>query len=455
MIETYKSFHFIGIGGAGMSAIANVLLRLGYRVSGSDLHASETTARLSTQGGMIFLGHDRAHLPQVDAVVVSSAIKKDNLELCEALERGIPVLHRADLLAFLLNNRDGIAVAGSHGKTTTTSMIAFILDKAGIDPSVLIGGDLDAIGGNSKLGGSRWLVAEADESDGTFLKFRPLVGVVTNVENDHLDHYGSESNIRLAFAEFLDFIRDGGTAVLGVDSSTVRELVKSYRGNAITYGIDNDAEFTAAQLRFDGLNSFFEVFRNGVRLGEVTLGVPGRHNVANALAALAVAHLVGLDFSSSVLHLPEFHGAKRRFQTKGQAGGIWVVDDYGHHPTEIRATLEAARQVTKGRLVCLFQPHRFTRTQLLAAEFGSAFFPADVVLITDVYAAGENPIPGVTGELIVREVQRQSGKTVQYFPDPALLEQEVMRLLRPGDLLITMGAGNIYQTGERIIHALS
>jgi UDP-N-acetylmuramate--alanine ligase len=455
LIESCKSFHFIGIGGAGMSAIANVMLRLGYQVSGSDLHASETTVRLSEQGGMIFLGHDRKNLPQVDSVVVSSAIRKDNPELCEARDRGLPVFHRADVLAFLLNNRDGIAVAGSHGKTTTTSMIAFILDKAGIDPSVLIGGDLDAIGGNSKLGSSRWMVAEADESDGSFLKFRPLVGVVTNVENDHLDHYGSEEKIRQAFIEFLGLFRDGGVAVLGVDSPTVGELATMFNGRCITYAIDTDADYTAVNMRFDGMNSMFEVYREGKFIGEAVLGVPGRHNVQNALAAIAVAQFVGLSFDETVKHLSDFHGAKRRFQSKGRVKEIWVVDDYGHHPTEIRATLEAAKHVTKGRLVCLFQPHRFSRTQLLASEFGLAFLPADVVLITDVYAAGETPIPGVTGELIVREVERQSGKKVIYFSDSAVLEEEVLRILRPGDLLITMGAGNIYQTGERIVKALS
>lgn len=438
-----------------MSAIAYVLLRLGYQVSGSDLHASETTVRLSEQGGMIFLGHDRENLPQVDSVVVSSAIRKDNPELCEARDRGLPVFHRADVLAFLLNNRDGIAVAGSHGKTTTTSMIAFILDKAGIDPSVLIGGDLDAIGGNSKLGSSRWMVAEADESDGSFLKFRPLVGVVTNVENDHLDHYGSEEKIRLAFIEFLGLFRDGGVAVLGVDSPTVKELATMFNGRCITYAIDKDADYTAGNIRFDGMNSMFEVYREEKFIGEAILGVPGRHNVQNALAAIAVAQFVGLSFDDTVKHLPDFHGAKRRFQSKGRVKDIWVVDDYGHHPTEIKATLEAAKHVAKGRLICLFQPHRFSRTQLLASEFGLAFLPADVVLITDVYAAGETPIPGVTGELIVREVERQSGKKVIYFSDSSVLEQEVLRILRPGDLLITMGAGNIYQTGERIVKALS
>ena len=438
-----------------MSAIAYVLLRLGYRVSGSDLLKTETTARLSEQGGLIFFGHDRNNLPSVDAVVVSSAIRKDNPELCAAQERGLPIFHRADVLAFLLNNKDGIAVAGSHGKTTTTAMIAYMLDKAGIDPSVLIGGDLDAIGGNSKLGSSRWLVAEADESDGSFLKFKPLVGIVTNVENDHLDHYGSEEKIQQAFVEFLNLIRDDGVAVLGVDSCSVDELAKDYKGRRITYALDKTADYTAANLHYEGMNSCFEVFKGGKPLGEVILGVPGRHNVQNALAAIAVTQIVGLDFKTAVKHLPDFHGAKRRFQTKGRVEGIWVVDDYGHHPTEIRATLEAAKLVTTGRLICLFQPHRYSRTQLLAKEFGLAFQPADVVLITDIYAAGETPIPGVTGELIVREIKQQSGKEVLYLPDPLAIDSTVLVLLKHGDLLITMGAGNIYQVGERVVKELS
>lgn len=455
MFDENKSFYFIGAGGAGMSAIAYVLLKQGYRVSGADLCASETTQRLIKNGATIFQGHSEGNLGDEDAVVVSSAIREDNPELMAARASGKRVFHRSDILAALLNQCEGIAVAGSHGKTTTTSMIAYMLEQAGEDPNVLIGGDLDAIGGNAKVGTSRWMVAEADESDGSFLKFRPQIAVVTNIENDHLDHYGSQEEIRKAFARFLTQVSADGLSVLGFDSPSVRSIAAQLDRKFISYAIDAAADFTARNITTQGVTTTFEVWRKGEKLGRMSLGVPGRHNVMNCLACVVVGMQAGLSFERIASIMPGFCGAKRRFQTKGRAGGIWVVDDYGHHPTEILATLQAAKAATSGRVVCVFQPHRFSRTQLLAAEFGTAFSPADVLVLTDIYAAGETPIPGISGETILQEVQRQSGQKVHYCPDSAKLEEYILPLLNAGDLLVTMGAGNIYQTGERILQRLT
>lgn len=454
LLEETQSYHFIGVGGAGMSAIAYVLLKKGYRVSGSDLHASEATARLSNCGAVIFMGHAAANLYDVGAVVLSSAIRPDNPELIEARQRGLPIYHRADVLAALLNQCDGIAVAGSHGKTTTTSMIAYLLEKAGLDPNVLIGGDLEAIGGNAKVGESSYLVAEADESDGSFLKFTPQIAVVTNIENDHMDHYGNETEIRKAFVQFINQVKPGGFAVLGLDSPAVKMVVAKIKTPYISYALNGDAEYTARNIVTRGTETTFEVWRWGELQGTMSIGVPGRHNVMNCLACVAVGIYLGITFGQIASIMPGFGGAKRRFQTKGKESGIWVVDDYGHHPTEVLTTLHGAKAATTGRVVCVFQPHRFSRTQLLAHEFGTAFSPADVLVLTDIYSAGEDPIEGISGETIVREVQQQTGQLVYYCPDSAALEECILPLLRSGDLLITMGAGNIFQTGERIVERL-
>ncbi len=455
LFDEINSFHFVGAGGAGMSAIAYILLKKGCRVSGSDLHASEVTARLANAGATIFLGHAAANLTDVEAVVLSSAIRPDNPEVLEARQRGLRVFHRADLLAELLNQCDGIAVAGSHGKTTTTSMIAFLAEKAGIDPNVLIGGDLDAIGGNAKVGASSWMIAEADESDGSFLKFSPQIAVVTNIENDHLDHYGNEAEIRRAFIQFVNQVKPGGIAVLGVDSPAVRMIASRIIPSCITYALDQEADYVARRIVSQGMETSFQVWHRGGLLGTMTISVPGRHNVTNCLACIAVGMHLAIPFEQIAAIMPGFGGAKRRFQTKGRAGGVWVVDDYGHHPTEILTTLHGAKSATEGRVVCIFQPHRFSRTQLLAREFGQAFAPADLVILTDVYPAGENPIPGISGETILREIQKQPGQAVHYCADEQALEECVLPLLRPGDLLITMGAGNIYLVGERIVQRLT
>ena len=324
-----------------------------------------------------------------------------------------------------------------------------------MDPNVLIGGDLDAIGGNAKVGDCGLLVAEADESDGSFLKFTPQIAVVTNIENDHLDHYGNEAEIRRAFTQFLNQVKPSGLAVLGIDSPAVRLVAGEVQTSQITYSLDLPADFTANKIVTAGTETFFDVYRRETLLGRISIGVPGRHNVMNCLACIAVGMHLGLSFERIAAIMPGFGGAKRRFQTKGRERGIWVVDDYGHHPTEILTTLHGAKAATPGRVVCIFQPHRFSRTQLLAREFGTAFAPADLLVLTDIYSAGEDPIDGVSGETILREVQRQTGQKVHYCPDFDSLEDCVFPLLQPGDLVITMGAGNIYQTGERIVERLA
>jgi len=439
-----------------MSAIALVLLDLGYQVSGSDLHASDLTAKLSHRGGVIHLGHQAANLNGETAIVVSTAIRPDNPEYAAALERKLPIYHRSDLLAALMRTREGIAIAGAHGKTTTTSMIALLLEKGGLDPTILIGGELDEIGGNAKLGSGKFLVAEADESDGSFLKLAPRIAVVTNIENDHLDYYGTMDNVRAAFDEFMGKVHDSnGLTVACADSPIVRELCAVAGRSCISYAIEQDAHFQAASIASRGMITEFEVLYKGKKQGNLQLSIPGRHNIANSLAALAVGQEVGMSFERVAEIMPIFRGAKRRFQIKGNVGGIRVVDDYGHHPTEIFTTLRAARDATEGRVICIFQPHRYSRTKLLAEEFGKAFDFADVVILTDIYSAGELPIEGVSGDTIRREVERHSGKSPYYTPELNQIVPLALSIARAGDMVLTMGAGNIYRVGEELVLALT
>lgn len=455
MLENIKSFHFVGIGGAGMSAIAKVLLQMGYSVSGSDLNATTITAKLEQMGAKIFVGHHENNIRRVQAVVISTAIPASNPELKAAREQGLRVFHRADIIAALMQQYLGIAIAGAHGKTTTTSMIALMLEKAGLDPTVIIGGELNDIGGNAKLGAGKYLVAEADESDGSFLKLSPAIAVVTNIENDHLDFYETMENILHSFKEFIhNLSADDGMAVLCFDNAYIRELVPQLNRRYISYAINNEAEFTARDIRVRGVSVQYEVYRHNDHLGKITINVPGRHNVANSLAAVAVGMHIGLAFDQIAAGLATFTGAKRRFQTKGRIDGVWVVDDYAHHPTEINTTLLAARQTEPKRLICVFQPHRYTRTKLLHEEFGSAFAAADLLILTDVYAAGEEPIAGVSGETIKKEVEERTKQPVTYIADRTKIARYLAEVVEPGDLVITMGAGNIYQTGEELVERL-
>nr|WP_092068209.1 UDP-N-acetylmuramate--L-alanine ligase [Dendrosporobacter quercicolus]NSL47000.1 UDP-N-acetylmuramate--L-alanine ligase [Dendrosporobacter quercicolus DSM 1736]SDL72090.1 UDP-N-acetylmuramate--L-alanine ligase [Dendrosporobacter quercicolus] len=456
MLNNLKQIHFVGIGGAGMSAIAKVLLEKGYDISGSDLNKSETTDKLETMGARIFIGHSSKNLKDSDAVVVSTAIRQDNPEIIAAKDRGLPVFHRSDILAELMNASAGIAVAGAHGKTTTTSMVAIMLEKAGVDPTILIGGELDYLGGNAKLGRGKFLVAEADESDGSFLKFAPKIAIVTNIENDHMDFYGTMDNILHTFNQFLlKLSSTDGLAVLCFDNEYIREIASGLERPYISYGIDYPAEYTARNISTQGALTVFEVYRRENYLGTIRLNIPGRHNIANALAAIVVGENIGLDFAQIAEGLSLFNGAKRRFQTKGRINGVWVVDDYAHHPTEIATTLQAARQTQPKRLICVFQPHRYSRTKFLRREFGGAFTSADLLVLTDVYSAGETQIPGINGETIKEEVECQTGNKVVYIQDRNKIACYLSEIVEPGDLVMTMGAGNIYLVGEELVETLN
>lgn len=455
MLNTIKRIHFIGIGGSGMSAIAKVLLDMGYAVSGSDAQKSAVTAKLEQAGAVVYTGHNYENIGDAQAVVVSTAIPETNPEVRAARENAIPVYHRADILAFLMAKRQGIAVAGAHGKTTTTSIIALMLEKSGMDPTIIIGGELESIGGSAKLGQGRYLVAEADESDASFLKLSPQIAVVTNIENDHMDYYKTMDNILRTFEEFLHKLEAAdGLAVLCFDNAYVRNIASKFNRRYVSYALNHEADYTARNIKSDGPVTIFDVYHRGESLGTARICVPGMHNVANALAAVAVGREAGLSFSQIVDGLGLFQGAKRRFQSKGRVNGIWVVDDYAHHPTEITTTLSGARQTQPKRLICVFQPHRYTRTKFLCQEFGGAFTSADLLILTDIYSAGEQPIPGVSGESLKAEVERQSSQQVTYIPDKSKIARYLAEIAEPGDLIMTMGAGNIYEVGEELVEKL-
>lgn len=454
-LKGIQNIHFVGIGGAGMSPLAKILLLLGYNVSGSDQGTSPIIEELVRFGARVWTDGQRAeNVRGADAIVVSTAIPYDNPEVIAAWDLRIPKLHRSDINAALVNEYDGIAVAGSHGKTTTTSMIGVTLDRVGVSPTIIVGGEVPDLGTNAKLGTSRYLVSEADESDGSFLKLRPHVAVVTNVEDDHMDHYGTMEKIIDAFRTFIEQVDEDGTAILCFENEILRKLAAETKRRVISYAIDQEADYRAADIETHGSIISFTVFERGAELGRISLNIPGRHNVLNALACIAVARLADVSFAQIQDALAGFHGAKRRFQTKGKERGIWVVDDYAHHPTEIAVTLTAARATNPKRLICVFQPHRYSRTNLLRTEFGACFAAADLLLLTDVYAAGEAPIPGVSGETLMEEVAKQTGQDAVYLPERADLERYLAQHVRAGDLVITMGAGNIMEVGETLVEQL-
>ncbi|MCL6639379.1 MAG: UDP-N-acetylmuramate--L-alanine ligase, partial [Firmicutes bacterium] len=437
MQET-QHVHFIGIGGSGMNGIAGIMKGLGYRVTGSDLKNSVVTSRLEALGITCYTGHAAENLGEADLVVASTAIPPDNVELVAAGKRGIPVMHRSEMLAMLMRRQKGIAVAGAHGKTTTTSMTALVLEKNGLDPTIIIGGELSDIGGNAKLGTGDYLVAEADESDGSFLKLDPVIEIITNIEDDHLDHYKSIDNIIRAFRDFMQKVPPGGLAVVCLDDQHIRKILEDYDKPHQTYALDRpDADYTMRGIRLNGAATAGDVYWRGEKLGRLELSVPGRHNLSNALAAIAVGRFVGLEFGAIAAVLRTFRGAGRRFQLLGDVNGIRVVDDYAHHPSEIIATLRAARQVKKGRVIAVFQPHRYTRTSHLWERFGEAFSDADLIIINDIYSAGERPIEGVSAGLIVSAIERHEGRDVVYLPSKKEIVDFLAGEARPGDLVLT------------------
>ena len=455
MYGKIEKIHFVGIGGIGMSGIAEVLLNLGYKVSGSDLRSSEITERLSSFGAEIGIGHKAENLKNVDVVVISSAVHDDNPEVVEARRLHVPVIPRAEMLAELMRMKYGIAIAGTHGKTTTTSMAASILGHAGIDPTIVIGGKLNAIGTNAQLGQGKFLVAEADESDGSFLVLSPTIAVVTNIDADHLDHYSGIEEIKETFVEFINKVPFYGLAVLCLDDKNVREILPKVKKRYTTYGLSSQADIRATHVKHDGFSTSFVAHYKGYRLGEISFRMPGAHNVLNAMACIAVAMELDVPFAAIQEGFSKFGGVGRRFTVKGEPKGVMVVDDYGHHPAEIKATLNAARQGwPERRIIAAFQPHRYTRTSELFDEFVTAFYDADVLVLTDVYAAGEQPIAGATAERLAGEVRRHGQKDVTWIPDREKIPEHLAAVVREGDIVITLGAGNIWQQGEALVRIL-
>ena len=455
MFFRQQHFHFTGIGGIGMSGIAEVLLNLGYEISGSDLRLSATTERLAALGATIYEGHAAANVNGARALVVSSAVDERNPEVVEARRLQIPVIPRGELLAELMRLKYGIAVAGSHGKTTTTSMAATILNCAGLDPTVVVGGKVGTMGGaNARLGRSDFLVAEADESDGSFVKLAPIVAVVTNIDREHLDHYPTLEAIQAAFIEFVNKVPFYGAAIVCLDDANVQGILPAVRRRTITYGTTAQADMEACEIECGAFSSDFRLRARGHDLGRFHLRVPGRHNVLNATAAVTVA--LELEVKPDAIRdaLDTFNGVDRRFQVRGKERGITVVDDYGHHPTEIRATLDGARLCGFDRIHVLFQPHRFTRTFHLMDEFGRAFHQADSVFVLDIYAASEKPIEGVTADALVGRIRQFGHRSAEYVGTMARGVERLLEVARAGDLVLTLGAGNVWQAGETVLERL-
>lgn len=450
-LNAYHMFHFIGIGGMGMRALAKILLDKGIKISGSDVVDSLATQQFREQGVPIYIGHKKENINQADVVIISSAISSDNPELIEARDKGIPVFHRSDVLAAVLEWGKAISIAGAHGKSTTSAMIGQIFYESGLDPTIVLGGATDYLHGNSRLGKGKYVIAEADESDGSFLKFSSFISVVTNIEDDHLDHYGTVENIRKAFVKFIEHIAyDSGVAILCTDSLGIRMILPDIHKKIITFGLDGDVNYKAVNKRYENHHMLFDVYHEQECLGTITLQIPGTHNIRDALGAIVTALYCGISFKTIQEALKKFNGVERRFQTKLNSD-IWIVDDYAHHPSEIEATLEAAKESGQHRVICAFQPHRYSRTKLLKDEFAVAFAKADVLFLTDIYAAGESPLPGGNGRTIEEAVKKVSSeKEIYYIEDLENLPSALYDYVHKGDMVITMGAGNIYKVGENL-----
>ena len=460
MYKKFERIHFVGIGGVGMSGIAEVLKNLGYDVKGSDMKESETTRRLSSLGITVNIGHKAENIEDAHVVVISSAVSSDNPEVVSAKERSIPVIPRAEMLAELGRLKYGVLIAGAHGKTTVTSLVASVLASSGLDPTVVIGGKLKGIGSNAKLGEGEFLVAEADESDGSFLRLAPTIAVVTNIDREHMDFFKDIYEVKKAFLLFANKVPFYGLSILCGDDKYIKELLPEVRRRFFTYGLSEGLNLVARNINSDGLKSSFEAVLNGESLGMFEVPLIGAHNVCNCLAAIAVAIELEIDVKSVKDALSDFSGVQRRFELKGIAAGIRVFDDYGHHPTEIKATLRAAKSALsrkpggeKGRLVVLFQPHRYSRTSDLMSEFSDAFTDADKVVLMDIYAAGERPINGVNSEVLSKGI-RDAGKDVEHIKERAEVVTYLIESLKSGDTLLTLGAGDVWKIGEEVVKRL-
>lgn len=457
MYRKNQHIHFVGIGGIGMSGIAELLINLGYTVSGSDLGKSQITRRLQDLGATIVQGHSALAMEGAEVVVTSSAIPADNPEVVCAEKAGIPIIMRAEMLAELMRlKKYGIAIAGSHGKTSTTSMTSWMLAHAGLDPTIVIGGKVDALGGNAKLGKGEFLVAEADESDGSFLKLSPVIEVVTNIDLEHLDYYRDLDHIKEVFLEFIDKIPFYGTAIVCLDDPNIAEILPCIRKRITTYGCTPQADVYSDRFKWQDGRILFNVKTANGELGEISISPPGKHNVYNALATICVGLELEIDFARIQQALESYEGVQRRMQPKGEIAGIAVIDDYGHHPTEIRATLSAIRQAwPEKRLVVLFQPHRYSRTQALMREFQTCFHLADLLVMCDIYAASEAPIAGVDSKTLLDAIQRSGHKNTLYLGEVKTMSEEIFPYLKEKDLVLTLGAGNIVKVGEELLELLA
>ncbi len=456
MFNTYRVVHFVGIGGVGMSGIAEVLHNLGYEVTGSDLRETETTHRLKNLGIKVYIGHAGENIDHAHVVVISSAVSPANPEVVEAKKRSIPVIPRAEMLAELGRLKYGILIAGAHGKTTTTSLIATTLGEGGLDPTVVIGGKLNAIGSNAKLGQGDYIVAEADESDGSFLKLNPTIAVITNIDREHMDFFKDMETLKSAFLAFINKIPFYGIAVVCAENRYTREIIPHIERKALTYGLSDTADIFASNIRNEGTRMSFEPVMRGLSLGNFTIPIPGLHNVLNSLAAIATAVELQIPVDVISKALSKFSGIHRRFEFKGEAKGVRVYDDYGHHPSEIAATLKAARECfANNRLIVLFQPHRFTRTRDLMDEFAASFTAVDRLYLMDIYPAGEQSIEGITADVLLRNIKKASTGAMHYEAGRREMAEEIICELRPGDVLLTLGAGDVYKVGEEILKGMS
>jgi UDP-N-acetylmuramate--alanine ligase len=444
--------HMVGIGGTGMSGIAELLLNMGYTVQGSDLAPSPVLERLERLGARVFIGHRPDHVEGADVVVVSSAIRDDNPEVLEARRRGVPVIHRVEMLTELMRLKQGIAIAGAHGKTTTTSLIGMVLADAGLDPTMVVGGRLKALGTNAYLGKGSWIVVESDESDGSFLRLTPIIAVVTNIDREHLDRYGHFDALKDAFVQFCNQVPFYGAVVACLEDPQVQSILFRLKRRVLTYGLNPQSHYWADDVHLDGWQVHFRVHGEG-ETRRLRLNLPGAHNVLNALAAVATARFIGISWERIEESLARFTGVERRFQLKAQVDDVWIVDDYAHHPTEIVRTLETARGFHR-RLVVVFQPHRYSRVSFLWEDFTRCFYLADVLIVLPIYPAGEDPIPGVDAERLAEDIRQSGHRAVTYC---ASLEQAVETLVatvRPGDLVLTVGAGHVYRVGEALARRL-
>jgi UDP-N-acetylmuramate--alanine ligase len=455
MFGKIKHIHLVGIGGTGMSGIAELLLNLGYKVSGSDLATTDVTDRLESLGGLVAKGHEPGNIEDADVVVYSSAIKEENVEVREARARGIPVIPRAEMLAELMRMKQGIAVGGAHGKTTTTWLVGLVMAAAGLDPTIIVGGRLKALGTNAKLGGGPYLVAEADESDGSFLRLSPNVAVVTTIDEEHLDHYRNLEAIKAAFIEFVNKVPFYGAAIVCLDEENVQAVIPKIIRRVITYGFSQQADVRATDVTLEDQHVTFNVSLRDSRLGSVMLRMPGAHNIANALAAVAVGLELDIPFPAISEGISQFTGISRRLEQRGEVADMVFVDDYAHHPTEIIATLETVKAMWKRPVVAVFQPHRYSRTQALWERLGRSFYNADSVVVTSIYGAGEDKIPGVTAELVAEAALRSGHRDVHYLPEREQVIDHLAGSLKPGDAVVTLGAGDIWKVGDELIRRLS